>query len=235
MLNKVTRTSLADQTYAEMERMIESGTWPLGSRIPSETALMEQLGVSRNTLREAVRAMVHVGLLETKQGDGTFVVATSGLNAILQKRIRHSTVLETMEVRHALDRQAAALACRNRTDEDLAELRRCQDLCAAAFRERNLERFVRADWLLHQAVVASAHNALLADIYANLFEEIQMSIASSTEFGSDALVGHPGLLRAIEARNDDLAVLEVDAYIAVNKSVARNPGQSADAPARRGG
>ncbi|SFI36648.1 DNA-binding transcriptional regulator, FadR family [Paenibacillus sp. UNC496MF] len=231
MLNKVTRTSLADQTYAEMERMIESGTWLLGSRIPSETALMEQLGVSRNTLREAVRAMVHVGLLETKQGDGTFVVATSELNAILRKRIRHSTVLETMEVRHALDRQAVALACLNRTDEDLAELRRCRDLCTASFREQSLERFVKADWQLHRAIVASAHNALMADIYANLFEEIQLSIASSTEFGSDSLVGHPGLLEAIEARNAGRAVAEVDAYIAVNKSLVRDLTRSADVSA----
>ncbi|NBD23210.1 FadR/GntR family transcriptional regulator [Paenibacillus glycinis] len=221
MLKKLSRTSLADQVYKEMGDMIASGKWPSGSRIPSETELMEQLGVSRNTLREAVRAMVHVGMLETKQGDGTFVKATSALNAILQKRVQHSTLLETIEVRHALDRQAVALACAKRTDEDLATLEHCRRLCMTAFREQDLERFVRADWLLHQAVAAASHNALLTDIYANLFEEIQMSIASTTEFGDDALVGHPALLQAIRDRHADRAVQEVDAYIAVNKSVLR--------------
>lgn len=229
LLKKLSRTSLADQVYLEMGEMIASGKWPSGSRIPTETELMEQLGVSRNTLREAIRAMVHVGMLETKQGDGTFVTATSELNAILQKRVQHSTLLETIEVRHALDRQAVALACAKRTDEDLATLEHYQRLCLAAFREQDLEGFVRADWLLHQAVAAASHNALLSDIYANLFEEIQMSIASTAEFGNDALVGHLALLQAIRDRDAERAVLEVDAYIVVCKSNLQEHDHDQDA------
>jgi DNA-binding FadR family transcriptional regulator len=219
MLKKLSRTSLADQAYMEIEAMIESGKWQLGERIPSETELMEQLGVSRNTLREAIRAMVHVGMLETKQGDGTFVVAMSGLNAILQKRIRRSTLLETLEVRHALDRQAVYLACANRTDDDLAVLDSCRQQCAEAFAEQNAARFVKADWQLHQAIAAASRNALLTDIYGSLFEEIQMSIASTTEFGDDSQVGHRVLLQAIRERDADQAAKEVDHYIALYKNM----------------
>ncbi|QHT61598.1 FadR family transcriptional regulator [Paenibacillus lycopersici] len=226
MLNKLNRISLSDQAYGEMERMIADGTWPLGARIPSEPELMAQLGVSRNTLREATRAMVHVGMLETKQGDGTFVAATSELNAILQKRMQRSSVLETLEVRHALDRQAASLACSNRTEQDLERIRHANAACIAAFRAQNLEAFVSADWQLHQAIVAASHNALLLDIYTSLFEEIQVSIASTTEFSNDAITGHPGLVAAISNRNAAAAEQEVDAYIALTKSMLHETAET---------
>lgn len=222
MLKKLNRTSLADQAYMEMETMIASGKWLLGSRIPSETELMEQLGVSRNTLREAVRAMVHVGLLETRQGDGTFVMATSELGAILQKRIQRSTALEILEVRHALDRQAVQLACLNRTDSDMSLVKQLQQDCLLAYRDQDLAKFVKADWQLHQAIAASSHNALLTDIYADLFAEIQMSIAGTTEFGSDSKAGHLALVQAIADQDAERAAGEVDAYIALYKDMVCN-------------
>ncbi|GGA34924.1 FadR/GntR family transcriptional regulator [Paenibacillus physcomitrellae] len=217
MINKLRRTSLSGQAYAEMENMISSGTWQLGQRIPSETELMEKLGVSRNTLREAVRALVHVGLLDTRQGDGTFVIATSELDAIMQKRVHRSTLLETLEVRHALDRQAVLLACVNRTDEDLEEIKKYAQLCVTAHQHQILEQFVQADWKLHQAIVTASHNVLLTDIYLSLFAEILTSIAQTTEWGESSQIGHLVLVEAIEERDADKAALEVDRYIAFFK------------------
>ena len=66
--------------------MIESGKWGVGMRIPAEPELMNELNVSRNTLREAIRALIHAGLLKTKQGDGTYVCSSSALGAVLKKR-----------------------------------------------------------------------------------------------------------------------------------------------------
>ena len=75
------RSALSEQVIAELRQQITSGEWPVGSRIPTEPELVEQLGVARNTVREAVRALAHNGLLDIRQGSGTYVVATSELAA----------------------------------------------------------------------------------------------------------------------------------------------------------
>ena len=67
------REPLADQVIAQLRTQITSGEWPVGSRIPTEVELVEQLGVARNTVREAVRALAHNGLLDIRQGSGTYV------------------------------------------------------------------------------------------------------------------------------------------------------------------
>lgn len=68
MLEKPKKLTLVEQVADQLQTLIESGQWPVGTRIPPEPELSEALGVSRNTIREAVRAMVHAGLLQTKQG-----------------------------------------------------------------------------------------------------------------------------------------------------------------------
>lgn len=72
---KLPRLSLVDSAVAELRSAVARGEWPVGERIPTEPRLSEQFGVGRNTVREAVRVLVHAGLLETRQGDGTYVRA----------------------------------------------------------------------------------------------------------------------------------------------------------------
>lgn len=79
MLQKTNRQTLVEQVALQMESLIESGEWGVGMRIPAEPELMTELNVSRNTLREAIRALIHAGLLKTKQGDGTYVCSSSAL------------------------------------------------------------------------------------------------------------------------------------------------------------
>ncbi|MEH7253594.1 FadR/GntR family transcriptional regulator [Neobacillus niacini] len=213
MLQKLERKSLVQQVYSKIEFKIKNGDWPLGSRIPTEVELIEKFGVSRNTLREAVRSLVQVGLLETKQGDGTFVTSTSELNAILQKRIQNSTIIEIMEVRHALERQAALLACLSRTEDDVKELEHWSEKCRQFFDANDTENFVKADWNLHQIVVNASHNLLLMEIHAGLFEEIQMSISGTMGREDDYDPGHRALLEAIRDQDTERAVQAVDGYI----------------------
>ncbi|ANF95354.1 FadR/GntR family transcriptional regulator [Paenibacillus bovis] len=214
MFDKLEKKSLVDQVYAQIEQRIKDGQWEIGTRIPREAELMEQFGVSRNTLREAVRALVHVGLLSTRQGDGTFVTASSELSSVLQKRVQRSTMVEIMEVRHALDREAARLACLRRTDEDLQTMDQYADLCHQHTEAGDVEAFVEADMKLHQAIVAASYNGLLIDLYANLFEQIQMSILSTTEMSNDRYhTGHRNLIVAIREQQPDQAASVVDDYI----------------------
>lgn len=124
MIQKINRLSLVEQVAEQMEQLIEQGQWKVGEKLPPEMELMDKFGVSRNTLREAIRALVHAGLLETKQGSGTLVRSTSVLGAALKRHVKKSTMMETLEVRFALEKQAAKMAAERRTEGDLAKLRR---------------------------------------------------------------------------------------------------------------
>ena len=73
------RASVIGDVISQMETMVVSGEWPVGTRIPPEPELVAALGVGRNSVREAVRALAHSGMLEVRQGDGTWVRAANDL------------------------------------------------------------------------------------------------------------------------------------------------------------
>lgn len=93
------RSALSEQVIAALRAQITSGEWPVGSRIPTEPELVEQLGVARNTVREAVRALAHNGLLDIRQGSGTYVVATSELAGVMHRRFAGADPRHIAELR----------------------------------------------------------------------------------------------------------------------------------------
>src|SRR3954454_4793108 len=108
--------TLADETIAHLRAQITSGTWPVGSRIPTEPELVEQLEVARNTVREAVRALAHNGLLDIRQGSGTYVLATSELAGVMHRRFADADPRHIAELRSTLESSAARLAAERRTE-----------------------------------------------------------------------------------------------------------------------
>src|SRR5690242_10959429 len=108
---------VTDEAIDRIRELIASGQWGAGTRLPREADLAKQLGLSRNSLREAVRALSLARVLEVRQGDGTYVSSlepgellepTLSATRLLQGR----TVLELFEVRRMLEPEAAALAAR---------------------------------------------------------------------------------------------------------------------------
>src|SRR6478736_2775198 len=109
-LTSTRRSALADQVIAQLRNQITTGEWPVGSRIPTETQLVEQLGVARNTVREAVRALAHNGLLDIRQGSGTYVLATSELAGVMHRRFADADQDQVAELRSTLETSAAGFA-----------------------------------------------------------------------------------------------------------------------------
>src|SRR6202046_4827554 len=199
-LTSLRRSSLAELAVTQLRDQVLSGQWAVGARLPAETELAQQLEVGRSTVREAVRVLVHAALLETRQGSGTYVRSlTPGSD--FQARLRRAAVLEAYEVREALEVQAARLAASRRTDADIGGLRAC---LAERDRARGEDaRFVEADLAFHRAVVAAAHNPLLAemfDSFAAVLREALIAIRSDQAVqGPDADAAHARLAAAIEA------------------------------------
>ncbi|MGF1426284.1 FadR/GntR family transcriptional regulator [Kitasatospora sp. LaBMicrA B282] len=214
-LSSPRRTPLADQVIAQLRAQITSGEWPVGSRIPTEAALVEELGVARNTVREAVRALAHNGLLDIRQGSGTYVLATSELAGVMHRRFATAEQQEVAELRSVLEAGAAALAAARRTDRDLTLLRGTLDRREEAWFGGDTEVFVQADAAFHQAVVAAAHNDVLAAIYADLGEVTRAHLRHDIGpvLSPERYVGHDRILAAIADGDPAAASAESSAVI----------------------
>ncbi|GIJ22394.1 GntR family transcriptional regulator [Micromonospora lutea] len=191
------------------------GEWPVGGRIPTEPQLVEALGVGRNTVREAVRALAHAGVLECRQGSGTYVLTTDELAPVVARRLTDDRMTEVIEVRRAFEVEAARLAARRRTPEDLAALDGALAAREAAWRGGRVAEFVAADAALHTAVVAAAHNAMLAELYASVGAAMRSTLtqAMGDALTPDRHVDHTRLVAAIRAGDPELAAREAGAFL----------------------
>ncbi|GAA4615064.1 FadR/GntR family transcriptional regulator [Actinoallomurus liliacearum] len=210
------RAALSDQVIARLRQQITSGTWPVGSRIPTEPELVEQLGVARNTVREAVRALAHNGMLDIRQGSGTYVVATSELSGVMQRRFAEVGRRDVVEVRGALEAAAAGLAAERRTDEDLRRLDTLLERREKAWTSGDRDAFVDADAAFHLAVVAASHNEVLAELYADLGQVIRESLREhfGAELSPEGYMDHSRLLAAIRAGDAATAAAEAASHTA---------------------
>ena len=143
------RPALAAEITDKLRRMIHSGEWPLQQKIPAEPELMATLGVSRGTLREAIKALAHGGMLEVRRGDGTYVRATSEISGAAQRMYQDHTQEHILEVRVGLDTQAARLAARNAKPDHITAMKALLDQRRDAWNSGDYAVWAQADWDFH--------------------------------------------------------------------------------------
>lgn len=206
------RTGLIDRTVDQLRASVIDGTWPVGSRIPTEADLAATLGVGRNTIREAVQSLVHSGLLVRRQGSGTYVLSDSELSVALGRQIEHVHQQHILEVRRSLEVEAARLAARRRTERDVITLRSLNEGRQNSFAVGDVDSMVTSDLALHRAIVAAARNPLLLDLYENLLDAIGDSIRANVETDHPDHT-HDALVEAIVDGDEDAAAREIYAYL----------------------
>ncbi|WP_392670716.1 FadR/GntR family transcriptional regulator [Streptomyces sp. LN785] len=201
---------LVEQAVDHLREQITGGHWPVGTKIPGETTLAKALGVGRSTVREAVRTLATLGLLRSRQGSGVFVIADRAAED-WPARLRRAAVTDVYEVRMLIEVQAARLAARRRTDEDLAALNAALVGRRAASSGADAE-FVDADIALHRAVVAAAHNPVLSDLFGEFVPVLRQGLidlvdllglrTGEPDHGDSA---HDALVRAVVAGDAEAA------------------------------
>jgi len=172
-LARISKGSLVETAIESLRQAIEKGHWAIGERLPVEAQLSESLGVSRNTVREAVRVLVHVGMLETRQGDGTYVRATKDAGETL-RRINRAQLRDKLEVRIMLETEAAKLAAERRDAKDLERMTFALDERAKA--GDDVESRIRHDHAFHTALVAASHNPALSELYDYFANSVAQTI-----------------------------------------------------------
>lgn len=178
-MHHVQRAGLVSQVTTLLRAEVLEGRWPVGSRIPTEPELVDRTGVGRNTVREAVQALVHAGLLERRQGSGTYVIADSELVGALGRHLSAADHRDVLELRQAIDVAAAELAAARRTEDDLAVLLQAAEERRSSRSQDDDAATGRADLALHRAVVAASRNPLLLSVYDSLAGVLEASITAN--------------------------------------------------------
>jgi GntR family transcriptional regulator, transcriptional repressor for pyruvate dehydrogenase complex len=162
--------AVTDEAINGIKKMIVSGELQPGDRLAKEDELAARLGLSRSSLREAVRALTLVGILDARQGDGTYVtslrpeILLDAMSFVVDFH-RDDSVLEFLEVRRLLESAATAMAARRITAQQVAELRA---LLAEVPPEADVETFVANDLEFHRRVVAECGNSVLASLLESI-------------------------------------------------------------------
>ena len=197
--------SLSAQLVDTLREQIASGEWPVGMRIPPEHDLVEQLGVGRTTVREALGALVHLGLLEARQGDGTYVRTSSEMHSVLMRRANTSRQSDVLELRAVLEEYASGLAALRRTEDDLNRLLHLLDEAEEAADSQEMAASAEIDSRFHQAVVGAGGNTLLTEVYDVLSIAVTEQIGGTlwtSETAAEHTLLHRRLVEAIAAQDE---------------------------------
>jgi DNA-binding FadR family transcriptional regulator len=193
--------SSVDSVLSQLQTQVTSGEWRVGERIPGELDLAARLHVSRTVVREAIRALSHIGVLEVRRGDGTYVRSTADPLPML-RRIERASLRDVFEVQLAHDVQAARLAARRRTDDDLVRLER---LLAARDAAAEAEAFGAADARFHLGIVEVTRNPVLIESFRFFSDRLRDSlrrIRLDHEVPEAGPVAHRAVLDAITAGDE---------------------------------
>ncbi|MEU8035962.1 FadR/GntR family transcriptional regulator [Streptosporangium sp. NPDC049078] len=162
--------AVTDAAIDKIKEMILSGDLAPGSKLPKESDLADRLGLSRNSLREAVRALALIKVLDVRQGDGTYVTSLEPrllLDAMSFVVDFHQddTVLQFFQVRRILEPAATAMAAEHMSESDITELRKILDGLPP---NPSVEQMVSNDLEFHQRIAAGSGNTVLCSLIESL-------------------------------------------------------------------
>ena len=175
--NSIKRYSLSEQVADKIEKMIEKGEYKINEKIPTEVELIEKFGVSRITIREAIKSLVSIGILEVYQGDGTYVRANNRFDATMNKVFNDANINEIIETRKTLEISITMKACERRTEKDLEKIYNA--LIKRQTSKDDEKENTIADIEFHMEIANASHNKLLVGLYKSLYSYLYVHILKS--------------------------------------------------------
>jgi GntR family transcriptional repressor for pyruvate dehydrogenase complex len=226
---------LTEAAIQQVRDLIASGELVPGARLPPEAELAELLGTSRNTVREAVRALVTARVLDVRRGDGTFVTSLrpelllAGIGAAADL-MQDGFTLELVEVRRILEPAATAMAADRISDEALAELEQCVHRMSEAATQDELVEF---DSQFHGLVAIAAGNETLASMLNGVSGRTNRVRAWRGVVESGAtertIAEHRAILSALQDHNPQLAEAAALMHVSTTEAWFRQVAYHAEA------
>ncbi|RON54792.1 FadR/GntR family transcriptional regulator [Pseudomonas frederiksbergensis] len=205
-ISPLVKRSLVDQALDQLRLRITQGVWVVGQRLPTEPELSAELGISRNTVREAMRVLAFSGLIEIRQGDGSYLRAViDPLDTM--KALSQCTQEQARETRHILEVEAIGLAALRRTDEDLIALREALGASGSHY-HGDLDSYIACDLVFHRRLVDAAHNPTLSELYRYFSSIVGAQLRQTLNISprrQEVFDLHIELLDAVEQRDPERA------------------------------
>lgn len=207
----VGRRSRAEELADDLLNDVLAGVYPSGSVLPREADLAQRSGLSRLTVREAVKVLQAMGVLRVEQGRGTFVTDTQEWSVLdprllmarsASRQDRLVLPLKFIEARRLVEVGVAEIAAGRRTDDHLAELAAALAAMGTASRAQDVEAFVEADIRFHQVVLVAADNAFIAALFEPLSQILQLTRLQTSAHApvrTHAITHHRRILVALTA------------------------------------
>lgn len=204
------KENLSQRTAEILKKMIvEEHIYNYGEKLPNENELSQELGISRTTLREAIRTLISNGVLVVKRGKGTFVAEqidqyAQGIevNDFLKKKV---TLRDLYETRMIFEPEAAALACKRATDEEIKEILRLGEICQSELKKDPCgKKRIESESAFHGAILKASHNEFLGQFLPILTNTIQKTIELNYNLeiiAEEAYKDHIMIMKFLEQRD----------------------------------
>ena len=183
---------ISDEVFEYLQSNLTSGIWKPGQRIPSERELCATLGVSRVSVRAAIGKLKGLGLLESRQGGGTFVSPKQTEDEV-----------SIFEFRHIIECESAALAAMRATQAQITKLEEINTSMAEAENDADTARY---DLLFHLAIAQATNNPIIVkvmDTYKDAF--FSMFEHNVAVLGKEGVISHEKIIRSIQVRDSEEA------------------------------
>jgi GntR family transcriptional regulator, transcriptional repressor for pyruvate dehydrogenase complex len=212
------RTTLTEAAFEQLIAYVVKGTWKAGDRLPPERELCQQFGIARTSLREALKAMELVGMLDSRVGDGTFVCDRS---EFLSRPLLwaftgtdHEELVEIMETRTVVEEALAGLAAERASTDEISAIKgtitQMRDIIAAG------SSILEADMSFHLAVATAAHNEVLRNavqLLRNITRQWLKYKVQMPNVAASVLKRHEAVYRAIASRKPKAARLAMRKHL----------------------
>jgi len=236
--------SRSDHVIDHVKRMIASGELRAGDRLPVEKDLAAQLGVSRGSLREAVRSLATLGVLETRQGDGTYVTQLEPSSLLRHLEfwagLQEATQsVDLLAIRRVLETESAGLAAVRLTEDEFDDLEKILSDIDAGLKTGRLdpESFIDADAAFHRQIAVASGNAALAALIDSLMTRtlrgrLWRAITERDSVG-EAHSEHRAILAALRTRDAERARIRMAAHLLGVEVFAADHPVKHDAPSEQ--
>ena len=206
-------TKLYQQVIEQINHMIYSKKLKKGDKLPSERDMAVMFGISRTTVREALRSLEILGLIESRQGEGTFIAFSfpkyNALESLSLFFMLEGNTADLIEVRSMLEVECAGMAARAITPQELDKLSGYNQLLTGGYEGTAIEE---ADCMYHSFIAKASHNTMLNHMYASIYKVICYYIGNmwkiiSKDANNTAILAeqHNRIYQALARQNNDQA------------------------------
>jgi GntR family transcriptional repressor for pyruvate dehydrogenase complex len=182
----IQRRSIPEAIIHELKSLIDSGHIVQGSKLPGERELAKMLNVSRPSLREALRALILLGILDNRQGDGTYLTSSNQWPIepfSIMLSVKKGALLDIFEARESIENTSAGLAAFRRDEEDLKEMEKALESMRLNF--DNPDEYIKYDLNFHKAIILATKNPVFEDLMEKIYHLIMNTSDNNRTYPSE--------------------------------------------------